>query len=83
MKYCNFGHISNVKKELEMNVFLAKFHYISNVKKMYIFAVQLSYSAKLQKDAIFHYSYWCEQQTIYTKGNKCKIMKYTIYAKSA
>jgi hypothetical protein len=48
---------------------------------------QLSYAAKLQKSAIFHYSYQCELQTKYTKGNRyiihIEIMKYAIYAKSA
>ena len=48
---------------------------------------QLSYAAKLQKSAIFHYSYQCELQTKYTKGNEyiihIEIMKYAIYAKSA
>ena len=39
IEYGNFRNRSSLNFTFLMNVLLATFHYISNVKKMYIFAV--------------------------------------------
>ena len=58
IEYGNFRNHSSLNFTFLMNVLLAIFHYISNVKKLYIFAVQfavldLKYHISLIRDSFF------------------------------
>ena len=55
IEYGNFRNHSSLNFTFLMNVLIATFHYISNVKKMYIFAVQRAHTFSSSHSAISAY----------------------------